>query len=223
MTTTFTPAGTEVLAPGDAGYNKAAATMFATGMPDLVVRPSDATGVTAALRHAAEAGLTVSVRSGGHSLAGFGTHTDGMVIDLRRLDGVRVLDQDSRRVRIGTGATWGAVSTALRRRGLALTAGDTTSVGVGGLTLAGGIGWMARRYGLAIDNLAGADVVTADGRVIRADPTRPSTAACSGRCAAGAATSASWSASTSPPSRSPPCTSGRSPISSTGCRTAFRG
>jgi FAD/FMN-containing dehydrogenase len=174
MTTTFTPAGTEVLAPGDAWYDKAAATMFATGMPDLVVRPSDATGVTAALRHAAEAGLTVSVRSGGHSLAGFGTHTDGIVIDLRQLDGVRVLDRDSRRVRIGAGATWGAVSAALRRRGLALTAGDTTSVGVGGLTLAGGIGWMARRYGLAIDNLAGADVVTADGRVIRADPTQHS-------------------------------------------------
>lgn len=162
----------EVLTPADDGYARAATTMFATGAPDLVVRPGDAAGVAAALRYAADAGLTVSVRSGGHSLAGFSTHTDGMVIDLRRISQVRILDPVARRVRVGAGATWGEVSKTIQRSGFALTAGDTASVGVGGLTLGGGIGWMVRRYGLAIDNLAGADLVTADGELIRADAAR---------------------------------------------------
>ncbi|HEX6451924.1 MAG TPA: FAD-binding oxidoreductase [Trebonia sp.] len=159
----------EVLTPGDDGYAEAATTMFATGTPDLVVRPGDAARVAAALRYAADAGLTVSVRSGGHSLAGFSTHTDGMVIDLRRINQVRILDPAARRVRVGAGATWGAVAKTIQPNGFALTAGDTASVGVGGLTLGGGIGWMVRRYGLAIDNLAGAELVTADGQLIRAD------------------------------------------------------
>ena len=172
MTTTFSAAGSEVLAPGQDGYAESAATMFATGTPDLVVRPRDASGVAAALRHAASAGLPVSVRSGGHSPAGFGTDTGGMVIDLRYLSAVRVLDHGTRRVRIGAGATWGAVAGALRETGLALTAGDTASVGVGGLMLGGGIGWMTRKYGLAIDNLVRVDLVTADGQLVRADAER---------------------------------------------------
>jgi FAD/FMN-containing dehydrogenase len=162
----------EVLTPGDDGYAESAATMFAAGTPDLVVRPGDAAEVAAALRHAADAGLTVSVRSGGHSLAGFGTHADGMVIDLRRISQVRIADPAARRVRVGAGATWGKISKIIQPNGFALTAGDTASVGVGGLTLGGGIGWMIRRYGLAIDNLAGADLVTADGHLIRADATQ---------------------------------------------------
>jgi FAD/FMN-containing dehydrogenase len=172
MTTTFFAAGSEVLAPGEDGYAESAATMFAAGTPDLVVRPRDASGVAAAVRHAASAGLPVSVRSGGHSLAGFGTDTGGMVIDLRYLSAVRILDHGARRVRIGAGATWGAVARALQRAGLALTAGDTASVGVGGLMLGGGIGWMTRRYGLAIDSLIRADLVTADGQLVRADAER---------------------------------------------------
>jgi len=92
-----------------------------------------------------------------------------VVIDLRHLREVRVLDPGTRRVRVGAGATWGAVAATLQRSGLALTSGDTTSVGVGGLTLAGGIGWMVRRYGLAIDAVTGASLVTADGRLVRAD------------------------------------------------------
>src|SRR5215831_4956780 len=97
----------EVLTPGMDGYGEAAATVFATGTPDVVVRPGAAGEVAAALRYAAEAGLTVSVRSGGHSAAGLSTHTDGMVIDLRRISRVEVIDQATRRVRIGAGATWG--------------------------------------------------------------------------------------------------------------------
>ncbi len=158
----------EVLVPGDDGYAGTAATLFADGTPDLVVRPLDAAGVAAALRYAADAGLAVTVRSGGHSMAGLSTSADGMIIDTRRISGVRLLDPASGRVRVGAGATWGAVAAALSPLGLGLTAGDTNQVGVGGLTLGGGIGWMVRRHGLAIDSLAAAQVVTADGRLIGA-------------------------------------------------------
>jgi FAD/FMN-containing dehydrogenase len=159
----------EVLVPGDDGYAPAVSTLFADGTPGLVVRPHDAAGVAAALRYAADAGLAVTVRSGGHSMAGLSTSTDGMVIDTRRISGVRLLDRDSRRVRVGAGATWGAVAAALRPHGLGLTSGDTNQVGVGGLTLGGGIGWLVRRHGLVIDSLAAAQLVTADGRLIGAD------------------------------------------------------
>jgi FAD/FMN-containing dehydrogenase len=162
----------EVLAPGVDGYAEAAATVFATGTPALVVRPPDAAGVAAAVRYATAARLEVTVRSGGHSMAGLGTHTGGMVIDLRNLCGVEVVDRPGRRVRVGAGATWGAVAAALTPYGLGLTAGDTREVGVGGLTLGGGIGWLVRRYGLAIDNLVAADLVTADGELVRADAER---------------------------------------------------
>jgi hypothetical protein len=161
----------EVLTPGQDGYDQAAATVFAAGAPDLVVRPRDASGVAAALRYAAAAGLQVAVRAGGHSPAGHSTNDGGMVIDLRHLRQVRVLDRAARLVRVGAGATWGETGATLSGAGLALTAGDTAGVGVGGLTLAGGIGWLVRRYGLAIDAVTAADVVTADGRLVRASAT----------------------------------------------------
>ena len=159
----------DVLAPGDDGYAGAAATLFGDGTPDLVVRPRDAAGVAAAVRYATGAGLAVTVRSGGHSMAGLSTSTDGMVIDTRRISGMRLLDPAARRVRIGAGATWGEVAAALSPHGLGLTAGDTNQVGVGGLTLGGGIGWLVRQHGLTIDSLAGAQVVIADGRLIGAN------------------------------------------------------
>ncbi|WP_344893863.1 FAD-binding oxidoreductase [Actinomadura meridiana] len=159
----------EVLVPGDGGYAESATILFAEGTPDVVVRPRDGAGVAAALRYAADAGLAVTVRSGGHSMAGLSTNDEGMVIDTRRINGVHLLDPSSGRVRIGAGATWGDVAAALRPYGLGLTAGDTAQVGVGGLTLGGGIGWMVRRHGLAIDNLAAVQLVTADGRLIGAD------------------------------------------------------
>jgi FAD/FMN-containing dehydrogenase len=158
----------EVLRPDDDGYDDAARVFFATGRPALVVRPSDPDEVAAALRHAARHDLAVSVRSGGHSPLGHSTNTGGMVIDLAHLDGVEVLDADRRLVRVGGGATWGQVSATLDPLGWALTAGDTSDVGVGGLTLGGGVGWLVRRDGLAVDNLVGARVVTADGRLVTA-------------------------------------------------------
>ncbi len=158
----------EALRSGDDGYDAAARVFFATGAPAVVVRPRNPDEVAAALTHAVRHDLAVSVRSGGHSPLGHSTNTGGMMIDLTHLDDIEVLDAGRRLVRIGGGATWGQAAAALDPRGWALTAGDTNGVGVGGLTLGGGIGWMVRRYGLAIDNLVGARVVTADGRLLRA-------------------------------------------------------
>jgi FAD/FMN-containing dehydrogenase len=160
--------GSEVLRPGDDGYDDAARVFFATGRPALVVRPRDADEVAAAVRHAVRHHLAVSVRSGGHSALGHGTNTGGMVLDLGNLDTVDVVDGDRRLVRVGGGAIWGRVAAALDSHGLGLTSGDTKDVGVGGLTLGGGIGWMVRKHGLAVDNLLGARVVTADGELVAA-------------------------------------------------------
>jgi FAD/FMN-containing dehydrogenase len=156
----------EALRPGDDGYDAAAEAFFGTGTPALVVRPHDPDEVAAALAHAVRHDLAVAVRSGGHSPLGHSTDTGGMVVDLSHLDDVRVLDAGRRLVRVGGGATWGRVAAALDPHGWGLTAGDTGNVGVGGLTLGGGVGWMVRRHGLAIDNLVGARVVTADGRLL---------------------------------------------------------
>jgi FAD/FMN-containing dehydrogenase len=158
----------DVLTPGDDGYAAAGTTFFAHGAPALVVRPGDADGVVAAIRYATAEGLPLAVRSGGHSMLGHGTTTGGMVLDLGRLDTVELVDPAARIVRVGGGATWGRVAAALAPHGLGLTAGDTAGVGVGGLTLGGGIGWMVRKHGLAIDNLVAARVVTAAGQVLTA-------------------------------------------------------
>ncbi|HYF72470.1 MAG TPA: FAD-binding protein, partial [Nocardioides sp.] len=112
--------------------------------------------------------LAVSVRSGGHGPLGRATNVGGMVVDLGHLDGVDVLDADRRLVRVGAGATWGRVASLLDPHGWGITSGDTTDVGVGGLTLGGGVGWMVRKHGLTVDNLVGARVVTADGLLLTA-------------------------------------------------------
>jgi FAD/FMN-containing dehydrogenase len=166
MTLYQTDLAVEAVLPGDDGYDAAARVFMASGEPALVVRPRSPDEVAAALAHAVRRDLSISVRSGGHSPLGHSTNTGGMVIDLAHLDAVEVLDPERRLVRVGGGATWGRVAAALDPHGWGITAGDTASVGVGGLTLGGGIGWMVRRYGLAIDNLVGARVVTADGRLL---------------------------------------------------------
>jgi len=158
----------ETLRLGDEEYDEAARVFMAVGEPALVVRPRDADEVAAAIALAVRDDLAVSVRSGGHSPRGHSTNVGGMVIDVRRIDAIEVLDAQRRIVRVGGGATLDQVAVALDRRGWGLTSGDTKSVGVGGLTLGGGMGWMVRRYGLAIDQLVAARVVTADGRVLTA-------------------------------------------------------
>jgi FAD/FMN-containing dehydrogenase len=159
---------TIAIAPGDAGYAEASTTYMGQGEPTVILRARDAADVAAALRLATREDAVLSVRSGGHSGPGFGTNTGGVVLDLSGIDDVDVIDADAGVVRIGTGATWGAVAEALAEHGLALTSGDTRSVGVGGLTLGGGMGWMVRKYGLTIDSLRAVDLVTGDGTPLRA-------------------------------------------------------
>ncbi|MFD1824598.1 FAD-binding oxidoreductase [Mumia zhuanghuii] len=143
--------------------------MSTYGTPDTVVHARTARDVAGAIHHARDTGITLTVRSGGHSIAGLSTADSGLLLDVRGLNRMTVLDRSRGLVRIGTGATWGMVAARLAPYGLAITAGDTASVGVGGLTLGGGIGWMVRRYGLAVDAVVAAEIVTADGRIRRVD------------------------------------------------------
>ncbi|NRQ33425.1 FAD-binding oxidoreductase [Nonomuraea sp. NN258] len=161
----------DIIEPGADDYAAAARSLLVPGSPAYVLRPASVADVRAGVRFAAAAGLALSVRGGGHSFAGFGTNDGGVVIDLGRLADVEVVDKDRHLVRIGGGATWGRVADALAPHGLAISSGDTRSVGVGGLTLSGGIGWKVRKYGLALDNLVAAEVVTAGGEVVRASET----------------------------------------------------
>ncbi|MGV9770656.1 FAD-binding oxidoreductase [Streptosporangium sp. NPDC003464] len=160
--------GGDIIEPGAAEYTAASRSVLASGSPACVLRPRSVGDVRAAVRFAADAGLSPAVRGGGHSFAGFGTTDDGVVIDLSELANVEVIDKERHLVRIGGGATWGQVATALAPHGLAISSGDTKSVGVGGLTLTGGIGWKVRKYGLALDNVVTVEVVTAGGEVVQA-------------------------------------------------------
>ena len=157
--------------------------------PAVVVQAANAGDVMTAVRFAADNGLTVAVRGGAHSVPGFGTVDDGVVVDLSAMRGVRV-DPLARTARVGGGATWGDLNAATYPFGLATTGGIISTTGVGGLTLGGGIGYLARGLGLALDNLLAADVVT--GRRQRStSPARRTTRTCSGRSGAAAATSGS--------------------------------
>jgi FAD/FMN-containing dehydrogenase len=161
-----------VVLPADPEYETASAVYGSVygqvSAPAVVVQVADADDVGVAIAFARSHGLVLSVRSGGHSGSGFSTNIGGLVIDLRRLSEIEILDSDRRLVRIGAGAVWGDVATRLEAAGLALTSGDTVTVGVGGLTLGGGIGWMVRKYGLAFDSLVEASVVTAGSERVRA-------------------------------------------------------
>ncbi|MGW5642119.1 FAD-binding oxidoreductase [Saccharopolyspora sp. NPDC003752] len=139
--------------------------------PQVVVRCRNAGDVVAAVDYARENGLDLAVRGGGHSVPGFGTCDDGVVIDLAPMRGVRVVP-GARTVRAEGGATWGDVDAATHAFGLATTGGIISSTGIGGLTLGGGIGHLARGQGLTCDNLISADVVTAGGELVVADEQR---------------------------------------------------
>jgi FAD/FMN-containing dehydrogenase len=162
--------GGEVLAPTDAGY--AEASRIWNGLhdevrPALIVRCADAADVAAAIGFGRSNDLEIAVRGGGHSVAGFSTTDGGIVVDLSAMRAVRV-DPEARRAYVGGGAVWADVDGATQPHGLATTGGLVSTTGVGGFTLGGGIGWLMRRYGLACDNLVAAEIVTADGRVVRA-------------------------------------------------------
>ncbi|TCC29404.1 FAD-binding oxidoreductase [Kribbella speibonae] len=158
----------KIVGPEDPEYDAASRTVLVGGSPAYVLRPETVEDVRKAVRYAAGSGLPLAVRGGGHAFPGFGTNDGGVVIDLVDLAGIELVDKDRHIVRIGGGATWGQVAAALAPHGLAISSGDTRSVGVGGLTLTGGIGWKVRKYGLALDSLVAAEVVTAAGDVVRA-------------------------------------------------------
>jgi len=160
--------GGDIIEPGGADYESVSRTLLTSGKPAYVLRPGSVRDVQEGVRFAAGIGLSLSVRGGGHSFPGFGTNDGGVVIDLSRLASVEIIDSERHLVRIGGGATWGKVAAALAPHGLAISSGDTKSVGVGGLTLTGGIGWKVRKHGLALDNVVAAEVVTASGEVVPA-------------------------------------------------------
>ncbi len=157
----------EVITPRDESYEEARKVYNAMidRRPRVVVRCANAGDVIAALEFARENQLGLAVRGGGHSVPGFGTCDDGVVVDLSRMRGIRV-DPRSRTARAEGGATWGDFNHATHAFGLATTGGIISTTGVGGLTLGGGIGYLTRGFGLSCDNLVSADVVTADGRVL---------------------------------------------------------
>ncbi len=158
-----------VISPADPGYDEARTVYNAMidRRPAAVVQCADEADVAAVVRHAAETGMDLAVRGGGHSVPGFGTADGALVVDLSSLSSVTV-DPAARTARAGGGTTWGSFNEATGAHGLATTGGIISTTGVGGLTLGGGIGYLARGHGLSCDNLLSARVVTADGAVVTA-------------------------------------------------------
>ena len=159
----------QVIVAGDADYEEARAVYNGSidKHPAAIVRVSQVADVMATVNFARNAGLDLAIRSGGHSAPGFGTCDGGVVIDFAARKGVRV-DPETRTARTEPGATWADFNHATHAFGLATTGGIIGSTGVAGLTLGGGIGYLARQHGLSCDNLLSADVVTADGRFVTA-------------------------------------------------------
>ena len=160
----------EVLGPEDAGYDRARAVMYGgfDRRPAVVVRVANAADVARVVLLARDTGLPLAVRSGGHSNAGHSTTDGGIVLDLstmKKLD----IDLDGRTAWADAGLTAAEYSTPAAAHGLATGFGDTGSVGLGGITLGGGVGYLVRRHGLTIDSLLAADLVTADGDLLRVD------------------------------------------------------
>jgi FAD/FMN-containing dehydrogenase len=158
----------EVILPDDVAYHQARRVLDGRvdQYPAVVVRPANAGDVISAVNLARELGLELSIRSGGHSPGGFGTCDGGIVIDFSAMRAIELNLEDGT-ARIEPGATWGEVAQILHPHGLAISSGDFGSVGVGGLTTGGGIGWMVRQVGLTVDHLLAADVVLADGTMVR--------------------------------------------------------
>ena len=156
--------------PGDADYDDRRALFNAMidKRPRVIAACSTPDDVRAALDRARVDGLTVAVRSGGHAVAGQSSNDDGLVIDVRPMKSLEI-DPVARTARVGGGCTWGEFDAAAQVHGLATTGGRVSTTGVSGLTLGGGSGWLERKHGLSCDNLLAVELVTADGRVLRAD------------------------------------------------------
>jgi FAD/FMN-containing dehydrogenase len=159
----------ELILPGDPSYDEAR-TIFNAMIdrrPAVIAQPENAQDVAKAIRFGRERGLEIAVRGGGHGVAGKALTNDGIVIDLRRMNAVKV-DPHARTATVAGGATMSHLDRATDPHGLVTTGGRVSTTGVGGLTLGGGNGWLDRRFGLACDNLLSVELVTADGRTLRA-------------------------------------------------------
>ncbi|WP_172294299.1 FAD-binding oxidoreductase [Pseudoruegeria sp. HB172150] len=159
----------EVILPGDPEYDTARAVWNAMidRRPALIVRPANADDVIAAVNHARVAGMPISIKGGGHNVAGHATCNDAMMLDMSLMRGVEV-DPEARVAKVQGGATWGNVDEATQKHGLATPGGLISDTGVAGLTLAGGIGWLRSKHGFSADNVMAFTVVTAKGSVVRA-------------------------------------------------------
>ena len=159
-----------LITPGDAQYDTAR-TVFSGAIdrrPAMIARVADAADAARVVAYARERGLELAVRSGGHSPAGHGVSDGGIVLDLTDLRALQI-DAQRRTAWAETGLTASAYTSAAGAHGLATGFGDAGSVGIGGITLSGGLGFLVRKHGLTIDHLLAADVVTADGELVRAD------------------------------------------------------
>jgi FAD/FMN-containing dehydrogenase len=159
----------QVLLPGEDGYDQARQVWNAIVdlRPAVIARCASAADVAAVVRFTSARGLELGVRGGGHSVLGVSVPESGLMLDLSPMGAVRV-DPDKRRAWVQGGALLGALDRAAQQFGLATTAGNVSHTGVGGLTLGGGMGWLARRFGLACDNVTRFELVTADGELVYA-------------------------------------------------------
>ena len=159
----------ELIGPDDPGYDEARALFNGKidKRPALIARCTSVGDVQAALAHAREHDLVVAVRGGGHSTAGHSCCDDGIVIDTGPMKSIEI-DAEARSGRFGAGLNWGELDAATQEHGLAVTGGRVTHTGIAGLTLGSGSGWLDRKYGPTCESLIAAEVVTADGRVVRA-------------------------------------------------------
>jgi FAD/FMN-containing dehydrogenase len=160
----------QVITPDDPGYDQARQVFYGgfDHHPSLIVQAAGADDVATVVTLAHDSGQELAVRSGGHSPAGHGVTDGGIVLDLGALRALEI-DAEARTAWAQPGLTAGEYTTAAAERGLATGFGDTASVGIGGITLAGGVGYLVRKHGLTIDDLLAAEVVGADGRLLRAD------------------------------------------------------
>ena len=159
-----------VIAPGDTDYDKARA-VFYGGMdrhPAVIIKVADTNDVSRVINLARESGLELAVRSGGHSVPGHSVTEGGILLDLSTMKDLQI-DPESRTAWAETGLTAAEFTKAAAAHGLAVGFGDTGSVGIGGITLGGGVGYLVRKYGLTIDSLLAAEVVTADGQIRHVD------------------------------------------------------
>ena len=159
----------EVITPDDDSYDEARHVFYGIDRrPAVITRPTDVDEVAYVVSVARDSGMDLALRSGGHSLAGYGSSNGGITLDLSAMKTIHV-DSDHRIARVQTGLTAGEITATLGEHALAVGFGDTGSVGIGGITLGGGVGFLSRKFGLTIDSLLSAELVTADGNVLEVD------------------------------------------------------